>query len=164
MRNHRSRAASAIGAVALLVGAVSLTMASGATGVTPTLLVRGTFDGFKVMSNPPNGAFFKAEAKGPIDVVVRQHVYIAGGSTGWHAHPYPVFISVLQGTLTFYEYDDPTCSPIVVTAGHGYVDSGRGHIARNETGQPATDISVILAPVGAVFRQEPAEPGPFCAY
>lgn len=164
MRNHGSRAASAIGAVALLVGAVSLTMASGATGVTPTLLSRGTFDSFKVMSNPANGGVFKAEAKEPIDVVVRQHVYVAGGSTGWHAHPYPVFITVIEGTLTFYEYDDPTCTPIVVTAGHGYVDSGRGHIARNETGQAATDISVILAPVGAVFRQELPAPGPYCTF
>lgn len=164
MRNNGSRAASALGAVALLVGAVSLTMASAATGVTPTVLARGTFDSFKVMSNPANGGQFKAEAKEPIDVVVRRHEYIAGASTGWHSHPYPVFITVIEGTLTFYEYDDPTCTPIVVTAGHGYVDSGGGHIGRNETGLAATDISVILAPVGAVFRQELSAPGPFCSF
>jgi quercetin dioxygenase-like cupin family protein len=107
---------------------------------------------------------YKAESKDPIDVVVRQHSYLAGGSTGWHAHPYPVFITVVSGTLTFYEYDDPTCSPHVVTAGHGYVDSGHGHIARNETDQPALDISVIMAPVGGPFRTELAAPGPHCAF
>jgi len=36
---------------------------------------------------------FKAEAKQPIDVVVRRHDYAAGGSTGWHSHPYPVFVT-----------------------------------------------------------------------
>jgi RNA polymerase sigma-70 factor, ECF subfamily len=87
-----------------------------------------------------------------------------GGSTGWHAHPYPVFITVVSGTLTFYEFDDPTCTPIVVTAGQGYVDAGHGHIGRNETAQPAVDISVIMAPVGAAFRAEVPAPNPNCGF
>ena len=107
---------------------------------------------------------FKAEAKAPIDVVVRRHAYLPGGSTGWHAHPYPVLITVVEGELTFYEYDDPTCTPQVVTAGNGYVDSGHGHLARNETDLPALDVSVIMAPVGAAFRTELEAPGPFCDF
>jgi hypothetical protein len=75
-----------------------------------------------------------------------------------------VFITVKEGTLTFYEFDDPTCSPVVVTAGHGYVDSGHGHIARNETDATAVDISVIMAPVGAAFRTELDAPGPHCEF
>jgi hypothetical protein len=157
-------AASAVALATLLVTAVTVTMASTPSGVTPTLLARGTYEAFKVTSYPPGAGMFKAEAKQPVDVVVRRHDYAPGGSTGWHAHPYPVFITVTQGTLTFYEYDDPTCTPIVVTAGHGYVDSGRGHIGRNETGQPASDTSVIIAPVGAAFRIELPEPGPFCGF
>ena len=159
-----SVAAGAVALAAVLIGAVTTTLASPASGSTPTLLARGAYDAFKVMSNPANGGLFKAEAKQPVDVVVRRHDYLAGGYTGWHAHPYPVFITVTSGTLTFYEYDDPNCTPIVVSAGQGYVDSGRGHIGRNETGQPATDISVIIAPPGAVFRTELTAPGPFCSF
>ena len=52
----------------------------------------------------------------------------------------PVFISVIEGTMTFYESDDPDCQPIVRHAGEGFVD-GRtdrhSHIARNETAVPA---------------------------
>jgi hypothetical protein len=107
---------------------------------------------------------FKAEAKAPIDVVVRRHDYAIGGSTGWHAHPYPVFITVISGEVTFYERDDPSCTPVVVTAGHGYVDSGHGHIGRNLSGQPAVDISVIMAPVGQAFRTELDAPGPYCDF
>ena len=73
--------------------------------------------------------------------------------------PCSIFTSVVQGTLTFYEADDPTCSPIVVTAGQGYVDTGRGHIGRNESGGKAKDVSVIVAPVNLPFRTELAPPG-----
>jgi hypothetical protein len=162
MQRKRSLAAATFGAIALLAAVVTATIASPPSGVTPTLLARGTYGSFKVMSSGPG--MFKAEAKQPIDMVVRRHDYAAGGSTGWHSHPYPVFITVISGQLTFYDYNDPTCTPTVVSAGQGYVDSGHGHIGRNETDQPATDISVILAPVGGVFRAELDAPGPFCDF
>jgi quercetin dioxygenase-like cupin family protein len=149
---------------ALLAIGGSMAFASPPSGVVPTVLARGTYDEFKVMSNPQDGGLFKAEAKSAIDVVVRRHEYAVGGSTGWHAHPYPVLITVVSGTLTFYESDDPTCTPIVVTAGHGYVDSGKGHLGRNESGAPAVDISVIMAPVGAPFRSELTAPNPYCGF
>jgi hypothetical protein len=163
MRRKRSLAAAAVAASALLAAAVTITMASPAFMVTPTLLARGTYDSFKVMSQQGPG-MFKAEAKAPIDMVVRRHDYGVDGHTGWHAHPYPVFVTVISGQVTFYEYDDPTCTPIVVSAGQGYVDSGHGHIGRNESGQAAVDVSVIMAPVGAAFRTELAAPGPFCGF
>jgi hypothetical protein len=143
-----------------------LTQASLASGVMPEVLARGTFGAFNVRSSPPSGDFkFDAKAKPGVDLVVRRHEYGVGAHTGWHRHPGPVFITVIAGTLTFYEYDDPNCTPIVVSGPHGgYVDTGRGHIARNESGMPATDISVITAPVGQVFRSELEAPGPHCGF
>jgi quercetin dioxygenase-like cupin family protein len=164
MHSNRSTALSIAASLVLATGAASFATASPPSNVTPLLLARATFDEFKVMSNPDNGQLFKAEAKGPIDVVVRQHTYLAGGSTGWHAHPYPVLITVKEGTLTFYDANDPTCTPQVVTAGQGYVDSGRGHLVRNESGQTAVDVSVIMAPVGAAFRSELVAPNPYCGF
>jgi hypothetical protein len=164
MRRTKLLTAAAVAAMALLVGAGTMAIASPPSLVTPTVLARGTYDSFKVISNPQGPGMFKAESKDPIDVVVRRHEYAAGGSTGWHAHPFPVFVTVIQGQVTFYEYDDPSCTPHVVSAGQGYVDSGRGHIGRNETNQVAVDISVILAPVGGAFRQELDAPGPFCGF
>jgi quercetin dioxygenase-like cupin family protein len=164
MRSTRSLAVAAVAAFALLAVVVSMTLASPPTDVTPTLIARGSYSDFKVASNPANGGMFKAEAKGPIDVVVRRHDYLAGGSTGWHQHPYPVFITVLSGQLTFYDANDPNCTPIVVSAGGGYVDSGEGHLVRNESGAAATDVSVIMAPVGGVFRSELPAPNPNCGF
>lgn len=150
---------------AIVAGTVaSIALASPPSGVTPTLLARGTYDAFKVRSYPQGPGDFKAEAKAPTDIVVRQHAYEPGSSTGWHTHPGPVFITVVEGTITFYEYDDPNCAPVVVEAGEGYVDTGRGHIARNETDQPARDVTVIIAPVGGAFRGELDAPGPYCEF
>ena len=148
----------------VLAALAAVALASPASGVTPTLLARGTYDAFKVKSDPNGPIEFEAEATASIDIVVRRHDYLAGSTTGWHSHPGPVFITVTQGQLTYYEYDDPTCTPHVVSAGHGFVDNGRGHIVRNETGQPAQDVSVITAPVGGAFRGELAAPGPHCNF
>lgn len=87
-----------------------------------------------------------------------------GSSTGWHTHPGPVFITVIQGYVTFYDVDDETCSPTIVGPGQGYVDTGHGHIGRNEGGAPAKDVTVILAPRDLPFRDELPAPGPFCPF
>jgi hypothetical protein len=133
-------------------------------GVTPQLIGRATFEPFKVKTDPESLVDFEAKAKSHCDMVVRVHDYAAGGSTGWHTHPGPVFINVLQGQVTFYEADDPACTPHVVSAGEGYVDTGHGHLGRNETGQPARDVSVILAPVNLPFRGELPAPNPHCGF
>lgn len=148
----------------VLAALVAVAVASPPVGVTPTLLARGTYDSFKVRSYPHGPGDFKAEAKAPTDIVVRRHAYAPGSSTGWHTHPGPVFVTVVAGEVTFYEYDDPTCTPVVVKAGEGYVDTGRGHIGRNETDQPAADVTVIIAPVGGAFRGELDAPGPNCDF
>ncbi len=156
-----------IAVICLMVGLAAVTLASASppSGVTPTLIGRGTYDPFKVSSG--KHAFpldFTARAKEPLDVVVRIHDYLPESSTGWHTHPGPVFITVLEGEVTFYEYDDPTCTPHVVRAGEGYVDTGHGHLGRNETGAPARDVTVIIAPVGLPFRGELDAPGPYCGF
>ena len=160
------RKLSLLAAMTLLALAVSVavTMASPPSGVTPTVLARGTYDAFKVKSSPNSPVDFKAKAKSPIDLVVRRHDYAVGSTTGWHTHPGPVFITVTVGQLTYYERDDPTCTGHVVLAGHGFVDNGRGHIVRDESGQPAQDVSVIIAPVGGAFRGELGAPSPYCGF
>jgi quercetin dioxygenase-like cupin family protein len=172
-------------ALALLAVAAfaAVTMASPPSGVTPTILARGTFNSFNVSPDSqesddsrdksqarhddvphPPVINFRARSKSPVDLVVRRHDYLPHSSTGWHSHPGPVFITVTQGQLTFYESGDPTCTPHVVSAGQGYVDTGHGHIGRNETDQPAQDVSVIVAPVGGAFRGELPAPDPHCGF
>jgi hypothetical protein len=166
MKRRGSLLAALASATALLMLAafVAITNAEPPSGVTPTLLARGTYDAFKVRSDRQGPIDFKAEAKAPIDIVVRRHDYDPHSTTGWHSHPGPAFITVTQGTLTHYEPDDPTCTPHTLTVGQGFVDDGRGHVVRNETDQPAQDMSVIIAPVAGPFRTDLAAPNPFCGF
>ncbi len=145
------------------IGISSACWADAPTGVTPTLIGRGTYNPFNVQGDPKS-LDVSVASKRPLDIVVRTHDYAPGSSTGWHTHPGPVFITVLDGTVTFYEYDDPSCTPKVVKKGEGYVDTGRGHIGRNETGAPAKDVTVFLAPVAQSFRGELTTPGPKCKF
>ena len=167
MRTSKSRVASGLAAVSIVVvltSFASILIASPPSGVTPTVLARGKYDAFKMKPGSKGSVDFEAKAEAPLDFVVRQQDYAPGSTTGWHGHPGPVFITVTKGQLTFYEYDDPTCTPHVVSAGQGYVDTGSGHIGRNESGQPAQDVSVIAAPVGGAFRSELPAPGPHCKF
>ena len=95
-----------------------------------------------------------------LDLAVQTIDFAPGSYSGWHRHPGPVFIQVVSGTMTFYESDDPTCTPIVRTAGQGYLDLGeRAHIARNETDTPAKNTVVYFAPPGQPLRIDAPEPG-----
>jgi quercetin dioxygenase-like cupin family protein len=154
----------AVAALVALAAFVAITKASPAVGVTPTLIARGTYDAYDVKTDPKSPIDFKAKTKESTDVVVQKHDYAPGASTGWHQHPGPIFITVTVGQITFYERNDPTCSPHVVSAGQGFVDTGDGHIGINRTNTAAQDVTVAIAPVGATFRSELDAPGPYCSF
>jgi hypothetical protein len=93
------------------------------------------------------------KAKGGLEVVVRSFAYAPGSFTGWHKHPGPVLIQVVEGEVAFYEADAP-CTPVIVRAGEGYLDTGEhGHIGRNLGAVPAKDITIYLAPPGTQVSQ-----------
>jgi hypothetical protein len=56
-------------------------------------------------------------------------------------------------------YEDLTVRPRP-----GPTRAGDGHLVRNETSQPAQDISVITAPVEGAFRTELPAPNPNCGF
>jgi len=129
------------------------------SGSASTLVGRGTFaDPFNVKRK--TGDWKVRVDSDPLDIAVQTIVFQPGGQSGWHAHPGPVFILVVQGQMTFYESDDPDCKPIVRTAGQGYLDTGEhAHIARNETQLEARNVVTYFAPPGAALRIDAPDPG-----
>jgi hypothetical protein len=138
------------------------------SGSTSTLLARATF------SDPSDPVFkikritgdwhMEVKATPGFDIAIQNIVFQPGSQSGWHSHPGPVFIQVVSGTMTFYESDDPTCTPVVRTAGQGYLDTGdHAHIARNETGTVAQNVVTYFAPPGATLRIDQPSPGN-CAF
>jgi quercetin dioxygenase-like cupin family protein len=131
------------------------------SGTTSTLVGRATYgEAFKVKRTGEDGFKVKVDADPALDIAVQKIVFNPGANSGWHSHPGPVFISVIEGTMTFYESDDPTCTPIVRHAGEGFVDVGdHAHIARNETSEPATNVVTYLVPPAALLRIDEPDPG-----
>ena len=133
------------------------------SGSASTLLGRATFsdpsdDVFKV-KRMTGDWHVEIKAKPAVDVAVQSIAFQPGGHSGWHSHPGPVFIQVTAGVMTFYESDDPTCSPIVRTKGQAYLDHGEhAHIARNESGAPAQTVVTYFAPVGEPLRKDQPKP------
>jgi hypothetical protein len=135
---------------------------SAGSGVTRTDLGQATFD-IKKVKRITDKWHVELKAKDGLDIAVRTFTYDPGSFTGWHQHPGPVFIQVVKGTVTFYEANDPSCTPIVVDSGEAYLDLGEdGHIGRNETAQPAQDVTVLFGPPDIApgdFRIEIDPPG-----
>jgi quercetin dioxygenase-like cupin family protein len=137
--------------VALLVGIVGVAMYAGnvlatpQTGVTTTQLVKQPF--------------------GLIDLYVVRNTFAPGGQTGWHTHPGRSFVIVTKGRITAYDGDDPTCTPMVYTAGEGFVDRGNGHVHLlwNRSDKPAETVAVQMIAKGAPRRIDEPSPGN-CAF
>lgn len=138
------------------------------SGTTSTPLGRATFSdpddqNFKV-KRMTGDWHIEIKSKPAFDIAVQSITFQPRGQSGWHTHPGPVFIQVVSGTMTFYKSDDPTCTPIVRSAGQGYLDVGEHpHIARNETTAPAQNVVTYFAPPGAALRLDEPRPGN-CAF
>jgi quercetin dioxygenase-like cupin family protein len=96
--------------------------------------------------------------RGDSDLYVTKHTFQPGGQTGWHSHPGPSLITVIQGTLTVY-HDD--CTSETFSAGESFTDLGCGdiHNVRNEGATDAIDVAVQIVPHGAPRRLEADDPG-----
>ena len=98
------------------------------------------------------------------DLAIQTITFQPGGHSGWHSHPGPVFIQVVSGTMTFYDSDDPTCTPVIRTAGQSFLDYGdHAHMARNETASVAQNVVAYFAPPGSALRVDQPNPGN-CAF
>ena len=128
-------------------------------GVTTTILTGGpiSLDEIDVHTDT-DGHKVKIKTKGVSDVYVVRNVIVPGGHTGWHSHPGPSIISVVAGTATAYEGDNPD-EAFVFPAGTAFVDSGdHAHIIRNEGTTNLELIAFQILPDGAPRRNE--EPAP----
>jgi quercetin dioxygenase-like cupin family protein len=135
------------------VGFVQATPGSGAVG---TELGRGTLPAGTKIYNSSMSIAFRDDVQ-----VVTQTIRIApGGHTGWHSHPGPVFVTITQGTMSFYFANDPDCTEIPYATGDTFIDRGGTiHIARNEGATDLVLYATYLVPVGVPFRIDQPNPG-----
>jgi mannose-6-phosphate isomerase-like protein (cupin superfamily) len=149
--------------VAVVVLAIAATaLATGSSNFTTEQLSFGNFGQIDVKTNDAHPHQVKVKTKGDSDVYVVRNTVLPGGHSGWHTHPGPSLITVMAGTATFYDADDPTCTAQVYPAGTGVVDPGDGHvhILRNEGNVNLVTVTVQILPDGAPRRIDiPDAPG-----
>lgn len=145
----------ALVALVMAIGADSST-ATAPTGVSANFTYRGA-----IAPNHFDTADYKLFQRNSEDVVMRQLTFAPGSNSGWHSHPGPAYVLVIQGTLTNYQGDDPTCTGVKISAGEGFVEPGlQVHIVRNETAAPAVVVATLLnVPVGGSYRIDANPPG-----
>jgi quercetin dioxygenase-like cupin family protein len=137
-------------------GVVQATAPSGVVGTNLAVATFGEIDAKTLTS----GWQARIDTKGTSDLYMVENVFGPGASFGWHSHPGPSLVIVKTGALTLYRGDDPTCTPDVVTAGHGFVDDGHDvHLVRNELSTETVVYVVSLVPQGAARRIDEPAPG-----
>jgi quercetin dioxygenase-like cupin family protein len=112
-----------------------------------------------LMCNEQNlyGWKLKTKVKGDSDLYVNEVTFQPGGQSGWHSHPGPIVVTVIEGTLTVY-HDD--CTSETYSAGETFTEICGDIInVRNETAAEAKDIAVQIFPHGVPTRIDEADPG-----
>jgi len=134
-----------VAALMVMVVLAGPARATSSSGTSSSLVgPPATFSPFKVKRHGDNDWKVDVDAKQGLAIATQTITFAPGGQSGWHSHPGPVFISVREGTMTFYEED---CTATVRTAGEGFLDTGaHAHLARNESGASATNVVTYFAP------------------
>lgn len=165
-RTTRTVSAVACAAVVALVGTASLAQARPDAGGGPAatsapppvveLLSRGSVaTPFEVRAQ---GIELNADKR--IDVAVAHLTFQPSGSTGWHRHPGPTFVTLTTGELTI---TDNKCRSRTYRAGDTFVEPGPPrHVVVNTANTTTETIVTFFVPKGAPALSIPTA-APRCA-
>ena len=154
-KSMRTAIRSPLLAFALIVVFAGTALATDARGFNPAPPSRGTLS----ESVHYNTGAVKFQTKGAVDFVTTTITFDALGSSGWHAHPGVVLVTVKSGTLVRY---DEHCSRSVVPTGSAFTESGdHAGLVRNEsTNTPAVVYVTFLVKAGTTaLRIDKGNPG-----
>jgi quercetin dioxygenase-like cupin family protein len=141
----------ALGAIAM-VGSmiwVAPTLATPGQDFTPNPIVNGHFGTLNV-----NTSKDKTDKWGLIlktlddtDLGADRLTVQAGGFSGWHAHPAPVFVTVTQGSIVWYNGSDPLCTGTPHSAGDSFIEDA--YVTHNITSANGAEfIAIVIKPAG----------------
>jgi quercetin dioxygenase-like cupin family protein len=87
----------------------------------------------------------------------------ASGYSGWHAHPGPVFVTVTQGSIIWYNGSDPLCASHTYNTGDSFIEHAYGvhNVVNASNSATAEFVAIVIKPIGFVgpsFRIDRPEP------
>jgi quercetin dioxygenase-like cupin family protein len=144
-----------LGVITLVIGA-DTSLATAPSGFVANFTYRATLPPLHSDSND-----YKVFQKNSEDIVMRELTIAPGGSSGWHSHPGPTYVVVVQGVDSLYEANDPTCTAHNYGPNEGFVElAGDVHVSRNEGAVPTVLMVTFMdVPVGGAFRLDAPRPG-----
>ena len=153
-------------AASLIILVAGTVLATAGSGLTPVIVSRGIATD-RVHFNTGE---VKVQTKAPVAIVTQTITFAPSTiarvtTTGWHAHPGVVLVTVTAGSLTRY---DGNCSPTVYTANtakSAFIESGdHAGLVRNESTTTAAAVNVTyLVPEGVANTQLRIDkPNPGC--
>jgi len=155
-----SRAAQIGAAIALALAAAPAGATPG-SGFAPSPVSSGQFGELDVKAEKAKDTKWDMllKTKDATDVAVDKLTVQPGGYSGWHAHPAPIFVTVMTGTIQWYDGTDPICGWRTYSAGQSFIEPAyRPHLVRNATTSVAEFHAVRIAPTGVPVRLDRPEP------
>jgi quercetin dioxygenase-like cupin family protein len=163
-RTAAAMAIAVLGAAGLLTGSATSSSAHGtAEGPQVQLLARSSFPDkiaaqFRIKAD--RGGTQVVNVRDASDTAVARLDFAPGAAVGWHSHPGPAIVSVVEGALTVVNASD--CVVRVYAAGQAFVDPGQGnvHNAYNAGAVRTTVYATFLGVPGGTPPTVPAaDPG-----
>lgn len=145
---------------ALALGCATPAAATPGSGFSVTPLANGHYGSIMELTEKTDKWDLMVKTKGDTDVGTDGLSIAAGGYSGWHAHPAPVFVTVTQGSIVWYDGSNPICAPKTYSAGESFIEPAhRTHYVRNASStETAAYTAVRINPTGVAFRQDRPQP------
>ena len=132
-----------------LLAVALIALAAGTAGATPGAGAVGNIVSRGIATERVhfNTGEVKVQTKAPVAIVNQTIAFAAPSTTGWHAHPGVVLVTVTSGSLTRYAAD---CSATVYPMGSAFMESGdHAGLVRNESTTITASVNVTyLVPAG----------------
>ena len=114
---------------------------------------RGTFE-----NNGEEQFSASLRTEGPSTITIQDAAYSTGGQNGWHSHPGIVIVTVITGSIQWY---DENCRTTTYKAGDSWAEGSQLH-AFKVLGTTGAHVSaVFITAQGQAVRTD--RPAPACA-
>ena len=149
-----------IGATTIIITAVGIALATPIVNLASPLLSVGQhsadiFEGGTAVGKDGEPFNVALETAGPASFSTQVAAFAVGGQNGWHSHPGLVAVTLLSGTIKWY---DENCNPTVYKAGDSWVEGSQIHAFRNIGTNNVQLVAWFITAKGEPLRTDQAAP------
>ena len=135
------------------------------TGFVPSPIVIGHYGSIdvKTESNKVGHWGMILKTKDDTDVDADRLNIAPSGVSGWHSHPSAVFVTIIQGSVQWFNGSDPACPSTTYHAGQSFIeDAFIIHNVKNASTSAAAEmVAIHINPTGTsgpAFRIDEPKP------